>query len=256
MLKLISPLLLVVLLSITSTISVAQPKTLEVLGMKNYPPFSFEKDGKMVGIDNEVMYEIGQRTGIEIHISYIPWKRLLADLKYGGTDAAFALFYTDERNQFALYADVEPIHDGAFYLYVRKGEAFNYEKVEDLYDRKIGLQLAFSVSDAFDSAVKNKKIDILSAFSNVNNIELLLAKRIDAFIGHELVTGYNLLNMGVLNQITRLPLPISEKKAFIVLSRKSPNFEDKNLLLNKINQALVDMKADGTHQKIVDSYLK
>ena len=99
-------------------------------------------------------------------------------------------------------------------------------------------------------------MDILSAFSNVNNIELLLADRIDAFIGHELVTGYNLLNMDVLDQVSRLPLPISEKKAFLVISRESETFSDKQSLINQINQALVDMKADGTHKKIVDKYLK
>ncbi|KJZ12507.1 hypothetical protein TW85_15525 [Marinomonas sp. S3726] len=234
----------------------AETETLKVLGMKNYPPFSFEKNGKMVGIDNEVMYEIGKRIGVEVEIDYLPWKRLLANLKYGSTDAAFALFFTQERNQFALYADKEPIHDGAFYLYVKKGFEFTFEDVTDLYDKRIGLQLAFSVSEAFDTAASENKMDILSAFSNVNNIELLLADRIDAFIGHELVTGYNLLNMDVLDQVSRLPLPISEKKAFLVISRESKTFSDKQSLINQINQALVDMKADGTHKKIVDKYLK
>ena len=76
----------------------AETGTLKVLGMENYPPFSFEKNGKMVGIDNEVMYEIGKRIGVEVEIDYLPWKRLLANLKYGSTDAAFALFFTQERN--------------------------------------------------------------------------------------------------------------------------------------------------------------
>ncbi|EAQ64480.1 bacterial extracellular solute-binding protein, family 3 [Marinomonas sp. MED121] len=256
MLKQTFHLILISLISSLIALPFAHTKTLNVLGMSNYPPFSFEQNGKMVGIDNEVMYEIGRRVGIEVEINYRPWKRLLADLKYGATDAAFALFWTQEREQFALYADVEPIHGGAFYLYVKEGDEFDFNNVSDLYNRKIGLQLAFSVSEDFDNAVKSQKINILNAFSNLNNIELLLAGRIEAFIGHELVTGYNLLNMGFLNQITRLPLPISEKKAFLVLSKESNTFVDKNALIKKINQALVDMKEDGTHQAIVNQYIQ
>ena len=248
--------LLILLISSATVHSHLHAKTLNVVGMENYPPFSFEQDGKMIGIDNEVIAEIGRRIGLDIEIDYLPWKRLLAHLKYGSTDAAFALFFTQERNEFALYADIEPIHDGAFYLYVKKGSEFDFKQVSDLYNKKIGLQLAFSVSEAFDRAVEEKKVDILSAFSNVNNIELLLADRIEAFIGHELVTGYNLRNMNALNKVTRLSLPVSEKKAFLVLSRESKSFADKASLLNKINQALIEMKADGTHQKIVDQYLK
>lgn len=255
MLKQLINSLLIILLAGTATTSLSQTKTLNVLGMKNYPPFSFEDKGKMVGIDNDVMFEIGKRIGLDIKIEYRPWKRLLADLQYGDTDAAFALFFTEERSNFALYAKAEPIHGGLFYLYVKKGAEFNFDSVSDLKGKKLGLQLAFSVSDEFDNAVNSKELNILNAFSNVNNIELLLADRVEAFIGHELVTGYNLRKMEVVNQVTKLPLPISEKKAYLALSRESKTFKDKKSLLNKINQALVDMKEDGTHQKIVSKYV-
>lgn len=222
--------------------------------MSNYPPFTFEKDGEMVGIDNEIMYELGRRVNLEIIMKYVPWKRLLKTLQWGEADAGFALFYTEERSEYALYVDKEPIHDGSFYLYVRKGDAFKFNNVSDLYDKKVGLQASFFVSEAFDKAQQLNKIKIERALSNVNNIDMLLAKRTDVFIGHEIVTRYNALEMGVLDKIIQLPLPISEKNAYLVLSKSSDTVKDKAELLAKLNQALVDMKADGSHQKIVNKY--
>jgi len=254
MLKFFLKTILIIVFSSYALISTAQKPTLTVLGMKNYPPFTFEKDGEMVGIDNEVMYEIEKRMNVEINMIYVPWKRLLKTLEWGTADAGFALFYTDERAKYALYADIEPIHGGSFYLYVRKGDEFKFKNIPDLYNKKIGLQASFSVSEEFDQAVKAKKIGIQKALSNANNIDMLLAHRMDVFIGHEIVTSYNALEMGVLDKITKLPLPISEKNAYLVLSKSSKTFKNKSELLDKINQALISMKADGSHQKIVNKY--
>ena len=68
MLKQLINSLLIILLAGTATTSLSQTKTLNVLGMKNYPPFSFEDKGKMVGIDNDVMLEIGKRIELDIKI--------------------------------------------------------------------------------------------------------------------------------------------------------------------------------------------
>lgn len=166
MLRFLLNIIMIVALSSYPMVSFAKKPTLTVLAMANYPPFSYAHEGEMVGIDNEVIYEIGKRINVEIKMKYVPWKRLLKTLEWGDADAGFALFYTDERAKYALYADKEPIHDGSFFLYVRKGAEFEFNTISDLYNKEIGLQASFSVSEAFDNAVKLNKISIQSAFSN------------------------------------------------------------------------------------------
>lgn len=247
--------LLLLVYFILAPLSFAKNPTLTVLATQSFPPFNFLKEGRMVGIDLGFMQEIGRRLNIEIEMQYVPWKRLLKMLEGGNADAGFALFYTDERAKYALYAEAEPIHYSSFLLFVKKGSEFQFNKISDLYNKKIGMQTSFSISDEFDEAVKAKKINIHDAYSNENNIKLLLANRVEAIIGHEIVTFYNASKLGVLDQLVLLPVPVKEKRAaYLVLSKSSETFKDKPTLLDAINNAMREIKLDGTYQKILDKY--
>ncbi len=249
--------LLIVTLCFLSMISFAQKPTLTVLSQSNFPPFSFEEKGVMTGIDIDVIHELGNRMNFEIIMKYVPWKRLLKTLENGRTDAGFALFYTEERAKFALYATLEPIHYSSFFLFVKKGSEFKFSRIQDLYNKKIGLQSSFSISDEFDIAVKEKKFNIHNAYSNENNINLLLKGRVDAIIGHEIVTYYNAAKLDVLEKISLLPIPVAKKRpAYLVLSKSSNKIKNKAELLDTINKIMSEIKQDGTYQKIVHKYIQ
>ncbi|NQY93767.1 MAG: transporter substrate-binding domain-containing protein [Campylobacteraceae bacterium] len=166
------------------------------------------------------------------------------------------MFYTEERAKYALYVLSEPIHYSSYLIFVRKGEEFKFNKIPDLYNKTIGIQRSFSISKEFDNAVTNKKIIIQEAFNNENNIKRLLANRVDAIIGNEIVSYYNASKMGVLDKISVLPIPVKKKRgAYLVLSKSSINFKNKTELLEKINKAMKDIWLDGTYQKILDKYI-
>ena len=55
----------------------ANPSNLYVVVDDDFPPFSFEDDGKVKGVDIDIIQEMGKRLGIEIKIDLVPWKRLL-----------------------------------------------------------------------------------------------------------------------------------------------------------------------------------
>ncbi|NQY93766.1 MAG: transporter substrate-binding domain-containing protein [Campylobacteraceae bacterium] len=61
--------------------SFAQNSSLTVLSTPDFPPFNYEKNGKMVGVDIDVAHEIGKRINVEIIMKYVPWKRLLKTLE-------------------------------------------------------------------------------------------------------------------------------------------------------------------------------
>ncbi|MCP4345611.1 MAG: amino acid ABC transporter substrate-binding protein [Desulfobacterales bacterium] len=250
------PLMFVFLLMFTLT-SEAENQSVLVLSTKDFPPFNYPRNGKVVGIDIDTIHEIGKRINVKIRMKYVPWKRLLLMLEHGDADAGFALFYTEKRAKYALYAFAEPMHYSTYNLFVRKGYEFEFNGLKDLYDKKVGIARAFSISNEFDKAVKDGKIKIEEVNTSEQNLGKLMLNRVDVIVGNEIVTMYNANILNIRDQLSKLPMPIKKRgKAYLALSKASKNIKNKAELLEKINHAFKAVNADGTYQKIVDKYIK
>ncbi len=231
------------------------------LGDDDFPPYSYQENGKLVGIDVEIIEEMAKRLNIDITIKLVPWKRLIKMTQSGQCDGSFSLFHTENREKFAFYAFSQPIHVSRFPLFFKKGKKIQFNTIEDLYGKIIGINRGFSISEAFDAAVKQGKIIVNIENEVDENIVLTANSSIDGFTNNYDVTKYKIKNIPRLKQYKKVIFhsqkSISDlRNAYIVLSKKTPNIQNKAEMIQGINQTLTEMKNDGFYLKLNKQYLE
>jgi len=247
--------LFVILMLSLSLHAGGKPTKVLLLSHDTFPPFSYIKNEKNVGIDVDIVKEMAKRLKIKIEIRLVPWKRLLHFTEKGLCDGSFSLFRTPERETFALYANSEPIHKSNFAVFVKKGKEFKFNNLKDLYGKTVGIDLGFSVSTEFDLAVKEGKIKIEEASTPETNIKKTILGRFDAYVSNIIVTRYHANKMGVPDKIVALPKEIKKGHgAFFVIS-KAGKITNKKKMLEKINETLKAMAKDGTYKRIINKYI-
>jgi len=231
------------------------------VGDDDFPPYSYEQNGRLMGIDVEIIQSMAGKLNLDIKIRLVPWKRLIMMTKNGLCDGSFSLFHTNEREVFALYAFSQPIHVSRFPLFYKKGSIIKFNTIEDLYGKVIGINRGFSISEAFDLAVKQGKIKINIENEVDKNVALTANGRIDGFTNNYDVTKYKIKHNPRLQQykdvIAHTPKSISDmRNAYVVLSNNAQGIQNKEKMVQRINWALTEMKNQGIYSKIYHRYLE
>ncbi|WDP88581.1 MAG: amino acid ABC transporter substrate-binding protein [Desulfobacter sp.] len=227
-----------------------------VLGtVDDFPPFFYKVDGKLTGIDIDVLNEAAKRIGVAIKIKAYPWKRVMKLVEKGTIDGGFAAFKTKEREEFCLYAEI--LHFEEFQLFVRKGNELRYSDISELYGKTIGKDRWVFVGDEFEKTAKEGEIRLeeISDLNIPNMRKLLNAGRLDAAIGDLGVMMYYFKSLGMEKDIVPIG-PVGKKKgAYLILSKVS-SLRDKIGLQNKFRAVLQQIKEDGTYQGIFERHTK
>ncbi len=157
----------------------------------DYPPYEFHStvDGKdkIVGFDIEIAKEFAKDLGVELEVKDMSFDGLLVALQADKVDMVFAgMTPTDERKQNADFSDIYFTATHRFML--RSGEETSITKMEDLKEKKIGVQkssIQEGIAQAnFDAAnikslekvtdlvldLKNKKVDAILVEATVADI--------------------------------------------------------------------------------------
>ena len=186
---------------------------------------------------------------IKCNIHFEPWKRVLLSVEHGEYAGGFAGFKTPLREDYSYYLDY-PFHYSTYNIFVKKGREFPFEKIDDLYDKQIGINRGFTLGESFDEAAAAKKIKVQEVDSVEVNIRKLMLNRIDGIAANYHETMMMLVNMKLLEQVHALPHPIFRPKgAYLMMSKKS-DIENKEELINQMNQVIKAMYHDGTIDKI------
>jgi len=76
-----------------------------VAGYTAEPPYHYpNEDGKIIGIDADILRIVLSDIGCDIRFEILPWKRTLAQIKGGQTDTTMGASFKDERAKFAHYS--------------------------------------------------------------------------------------------------------------------------------------------------------
>ena len=230
-----------------------EPQNVIILGsVDNFPPFAYNADGKLTGVDIDVVNEMAKRIGINVRIKIFPWARLMDSVQKGSIDGGFAAFETEARKNFCLYT--EPLHYEEYYLFVKKGNEFSYSGISDLYGKKVGKDRGVFVNEEFEHAAKKGKF-ILEEINDMSmlNIKKLNIGRLDAAIGDLGAMLYYAKLSGVEKNIIPLS-PINEKTAAYLVLSKNSQLKNKTEMQKKMQSALKEIREDGTWQKIFNSH--
>ena len=208
-----------------------------------FPPYEYVDGDAYKGIDVEVAQAIADKLGMELDIRDVEFGSIIAGVQSGKFDMGMAgMTVTEERKQSVDFSDTYAI--GIQSVIVR--EDSEIQSVDDISSaNKIGVQQdttgdIYSTDDYGEDSVTRFK-------AGTDAVQALVSGKVDCvIIDNEPAKSYVAANSG----LKILDTSYAEEEYAICV--KKGNDE----LLGKINDALKELKEDGTIDTIVAKYIK
>lgn len=209
----------------------------------NYPPFEFINDqNKITGFDLDLLEEISKKAGFTYEIVNMSFDGLIPALKSGKLDAIMsAMSATDERRKAVDFTDP---YFHTKNVYIKQAKNTNLKSKDDLNGKKVGVQLG-TVQEMAVQKIPGVKITANSETYSV--VMALKSGKIDALCFDDLVGAEYLKKNSDLVAFFNEP---DGSEGFSIAFDKNKQTN----LIKKINQALKDIKKDGSYDKILEKY--
>jgi polar amino acid transport system substrate-binding protein len=211
-----------------------------------YAPFESQNEkGEIVGFDIDIVKAIAGKAGIDVKFVNTPWEGIFNALGQGDRDMIVSsVTITDERKQTMDFS--APYFDAVQLIAVR-GDS-KVAKFDDLKKLKVGVQTGTTGDEAVSKLLGKTNSAIKRYESTPLALKELEAGGVDAVVADNGVVIHY-----VANNTTAKFKTVSDK-AFAPeqygIAIKKGNAE----LLDKVNQGLAAIRADGTYDKIFASY--
>lgn len=214
------------------------------------PPISWEEDGKMHGVLIDIAEElVHNRLGVKISHQGYPWKRSQHLVRMGKADALIT--NGPMRKEWAEHSS-EVVVNLQHMLYVKAGgpKLDRLKRVRTIDDLK-----PFTLVDERGSAWAEKNligrgIKVHWVADHDTMYRLVAKGRVDAVAYIDIMARYHIKILGLQAQLIELPLDTIPVPFHIVIGKKSPYVK----MLPKIDEAIRQMRQDGTLQKIYNKY--
>ena len=210
-----------------------------------FAPFEFENDkGEMVGIDLDILKAIAEDQGFEYEVIPVGFSAAVTALEAGECDGVIAgMSITDERA--AKYDFSEPYYDSGVGMAVLQGsDITTYDQLKGQnVAAKIGTEgctFAESIADQYGFEVTQFESSS-DMYQAVLGGEAVACFEDYPVIGYEISRGLGLT----------LPTPMEKGSSYGFATLKGANPE----LVEMVNKGLENIKADGTYDKILSTYI-
>jgi len=220
--------ILAAILCLSSGLSQAQGcSTLVMTGPPAGAPSSWVSEGKLIGAAVELVENIAYKAGaqkVEVRV-FSSWSEALNATYNGEVDLIFSAGWSEER---ARYLDfVRPSFASQFlYVLVRRGEAFRFQKFDDLLNRRGAATQGETYGDGkFGQFVANElKLQRSPNLSAV--FDLLLDGKVDFIFAYENAAYGQLLSRNLSTKVQSLTTYPTRAETFIAFSKRSKcNYE-------------------------------
>jgi polar amino acid transport system substrate-binding protein len=205
------------------------------------PPYEFIQKSEIVGIDIDIINEIGKHLNKKVVIKNFDFNGLLAALVSENVDVVIAaLSVTPERKEYISFSD----NYGSTNLAVLHRAEDNIQTIDDLNDKVIGVQLGSAWEKTAQELAQKMNIKIHSLSNNLMLVEELKAKVVDAVILEELQcakfkeNNANLASCNLENLSSELAIAMSKNSS----------------LIKEINESIKALNKEGTINKIMKKW--
>ena len=236
-----------------------------------FPPYEYKDGDKIVGIDAEIAAAIAEKLGMKLEIVDVDFGAVLTGVAEGKYDMGMAgITVTDKRkesmdfsNTYATGIQVIIVKDGSSIATL--DDLWNFDENGDPVslknpDIKIGVQQD-TTGDIYSSSSISGW-----GFNDLNDDESIKTDRVVRY-----KTGAEAISALKTGKVDCVIIDNEPAKSFVAANDGIHILEGDNEyaiedyaicvdkgnteLLNKINQALADLKADGTIDRIINKYI-
>lgn len=207
----------------------------------DFPPYEFYEGDKIVGIDPEIMEAIAKKTGYEFKFHDMEFNNIIASIESGKLDGGMSGFtVTEERKKSVNFT--ESYAQSVQRVLLKKDSEI--KSIDDIQGKTVGTQLG-TTGDMFardDFGEEN-----VQAFSKFSDAVLALQNgKLDCII----VDDQTAIKFSSANaDLELLDTPYAEEEYAIAVSKEN------EALLNDLNEAINELKADGTIDNILGKYI-
>lgn len=207
-----------------------------------FPPYEYYEGKEIVGIDAEVAKLIADKLGLELEIADVSFDSVIPGVQSGKYDMGMAgLTVTEDRKRSVNFSD--SYATGIQSVIVK--EDSDIKTIDDLKGKKIGVQTS-TTGDIYASDDYGE--DNVKRYENgAVAVTALNSDKIDCvIIDNEPAKAYVKANEGL--KILDTEYTVED---YAICFAK-----DNETLQKKVNDALKELKDDGSINKVVDKYIK
>lgn len=212
-------------------------KTLIVGTEPTFPPFEFTENEKDVGFDIDLAQAICDKIGYKMEVKNLGFDALIPALKSGQIDIiAAGMDATDERKKQIDFTDT--YYRGGYTIVVPIGNT-DITGYDSIKGKTVGAQVGSKAADfAREHGATVKEYD-----TNTQGWMELDAGTCDA-VSIDMAVAQYYLQQGAKDKLKLVGDPILSRGVAMGISKDKPELRD------KVNNALKELKADGTYAKI------
>ena len=209
-----------------------------------YPPFESSPKGEPKGFDIDLMNEIAKRSGFEVEYENVQFDSILRGLDADLFDAAIsAMTITKEREQQIGFSDPYFNADQALLASIYS----EVESIDDLAEAPVGVQAGSTGQIKAEELHNDKQIGEVKPYRTIG----------EAFAGLEggevegVIYDLSAVHAKIVESGGEIKFvePISTGEQYgIAFPKDSP-------LIDPVNQALVEIKDDGTYEKLYKKWI-
>ncbi len=216
-----------------------------------YPPFSsVTPEGELVGFDIDIAKALVKAMGAEIELVAQDWDGIIPALLARKYDAIIAsMSITEERKKKVAFSN--KYYNTPAKFIVKKGTMPTFSK-EALKGKNIGVQRA-TIHDKYLTAVYGKDVNIKRYGTQDEAYLDLTAGRVDLLLADGVALSEGFLKKPEGKDFQYIGPDLSDVKWFGEGAGVAIRKSDKDLV-EKFNQAIKKIIADGTYKKINDKY--
>ncbi|MBQ7579684.1 MAG: transporter substrate-binding domain-containing protein [Clostridia bacterium] len=230
----------------------ADTKTTLVMATNaKFPPYEFYgDDGNLTGIDVEIAGKIAEKLGMKLEIVDVEFDTIIAGVAGINGEAKYdigmaGMTITEERKKSVNFSET---YQTAKQVVIVKADSKIVDPKEDIKSdgsMKIGVQLG-TTGDIYAVDAYGKD-NVVEFESGADAVQALVNDKVQAvIIDNEPAKNY----VKTIDGTKILDVAFEDEKYAICVNKNNSE------LLEKINAALAELKADGTLQSIIDKYIK
>lgn len=212
-------------------------RSLVITGHPSYPPVAWSAGSKITGAAPELVTTIAKDLGVKEVLSknFGSWAKAQKAAKEGKADIIFGIYRNDERATYLNYVE-PPFMPDPVVIAVRKGEAFRFEKWDDLVGKKGVTNEGESYGNEFDGFI-NKNLTVERTNGVDKAYKALVDKKADYMIVG-LHPGRNeAKRLKISTKVEFLPKEVDSFAMYVAFSKKSKCFDGlKEGFSNKIRE--------------------
>ena len=216
-----------------------------------YPPFNFtDASGNVTGFDVEIGLALCEKMGVECEVVAQDWDGIIPGLLAKKYDFVIAsMFITEERKKQVAFSD--PYYAAAMTHVAPKDSGITDFTNEGMADKVVGAQAGASQAYFVQRVYPDADIRLYPTQDEVNLD--LVSGRLDLQVGDMLpmLAWVNETEDGVCCELIGAPITDPE---FVGEGAGIAVRQEDTGLLEKLNAALEEIRADGAYKKINDKY--